>query len=238
MKYDIIAIAAHPDDIEVAMGGTVAKLTSKNYRFLIVDICDGEPARYAKFGERRKQAKKAAEILGADLLILDEHDRLIEDSIEIRLKLAQLIRQHQPRWVFATTDGEVHPDHKAITSIAEGAVFYARLPKWEDVPAGEILEDTQPWEIDRLLYYYCRMEPAWNRFDFVMNVSEYYEKKIQAISVYESIFADKQAAMIQRVENADRHFGNLVGVKYAEIFRCRSPLIIDDLSSIGTTLFG
>lgn len=86
MAYDILAIAAHPDDIEVAMGGTAAKLSAQGHRLLIVDLCDGEPSRYAKLGERRKQAQKTAKILGVDRVVLDLQDRLIVDSIETRLQ--------------------------------------------------------------------------------------------------------------------------------------------------------
>jgi LmbE family N-acetylglucosaminyl deacetylase len=153
-QYDVIAIAAHPDDIEVAMGGTAAKLSAQGHRLLIVDLCDGEPARHAARGERRKQAQQAAKILGVDRVVLDQQDRLIQDSVEARLKVARLIRQHRPRWVFATTNCGIHPDHKAITGIAEGAVFYARLPKWDQVRGGELLADSEPWEIDRLFFYY------------------------------------------------------------------------------------
>lgn len=154
MQYDIMAIAAHPDDIEVAMGGTTAKLSEQGHRFLIVDLCEGEPARHAAPGERRKQADQAAEILGVDRVILNLQDRFISDSIAARLQVAKLIRAHQPKWVFATTDCGVHPDHKAIRDITDGAVFYARLPKWEEIPGGELLADAEPWEIERLFFYY------------------------------------------------------------------------------------
>ena len=238
MIYDVMAIAAHPDDIEVAMGGATAKLSARGYRILIVDLCDGEPTRHAASGVRSKQAKKAARILGVDRLTMDMQDRLIEDSVDSRLQIAHLIRQHQPRWVFTTTQCGVHPDHKSVTGIAEGGVYYARLPNWDRVPGGERLAETDPWEIHRLFYYYCRMEPIWSRFDFAIDVSEVYEKKQQAMAVYEAVFSGKQAQMLDRVEAEDRHYGSMVDVEYAEIFQCRSPLLVDDLDVIGKTRFG
>jgi hypothetical protein len=82
------------------------------------------------------------------------------------------------------------------------------------------------------------MEPIWNRFDFAIDVSKVYEKKQRAMAAYESVFSGQQAQMLQRVENADRYFGGLVGVEYAEIFRCRSPVLINDLSVLGKARFG
>lgn len=154
MSYDILAIAAHPDDIEVAMGGTAAKLSALGYRMLIVNLCDGEPTRYGKKGIRKQQAAQAAKILGVDFTMLDLQDRFIVDSIQARLQVAKLIREHRPKWIFSTTACDVHPDHKAIRDITDGAVFYARLPKWEEVPDGEMLAESQPHEIDRLFFYY------------------------------------------------------------------------------------
>lgn len=92
MTYDLLVIAAHPDDAEVQMGGTIAKLTQAGQQALIVDLCDGEPADYAKPGTRRGQAICAAKILGADRVFLDRQDRFIMDDIPTRLALARLIR--------------------------------------------------------------------------------------------------------------------------------------------------
>lgn len=238
MSYDVLAISAHPDDIEVAMGGTAARLSGQGHRFLIVDLCDGEPTRHAKAGVRQKEAQQAAQILGVDRVTLDLQDRLIVDSVEARLKVAQLIRRHRPRWVFATTACGVHPDHKAVTDIAEGAVFYARLPNWERVPGGELLAETEPWVIERLFFYYCRMEPVWDQFDFAVDISSVYEKKQQAMAAYKSVFSGNQAQMLSKVEIVDRYYGNLVGVECAEIFRHRSPAVIDDLAVFGKAKFG
>ena len=81
MSFDVIAFAAHPDDLEVSMGGTALKLVEAGLRVLFVDLTDGEPARYAPAGVRRENATRAAEILGVERLILDERDRLLQDSL-------------------------------------------------------------------------------------------------------------------------------------------------------------
>jgi LmbE family N-acetylglucosaminyl deacetylase len=82
------------------------------------------------------------------------------------------------------------------------------------------------------------MEPIWNRFDFAIDVTDVYENKKQAMAAYEAVFSGQQAQMLQRVEYADRYYGGLVGVDYAEIFRCRSPVVIEDLSVFGSARFG
>lgn len=79
-RFDVVAVGAHPDDVEIVMGGTMATLTARGLRVLIVDLCDGEPTRYAPHGARREQAAGAAALLGASRTMLDFHDRLLEDT--------------------------------------------------------------------------------------------------------------------------------------------------------------
>src|SRR5438094_2416147 len=90
--YDVLAFAAHPDDLEVARGGTAAKLALQGLRVLFVDLTDGEPARYAQPHVRREQAARAATALGVERLVLDGRDRLLADSLGVRLSVARLIR--------------------------------------------------------------------------------------------------------------------------------------------------
>ncbi len=236
--YDVIAFGAHPDDLEVVMGGTTVKLARKGLSVLFVDLCEGEPTRHAARGERHAQAAKAADLLGVERTTLTLQDRLIRDSIEARVEVARLIRQYRPRLVFTTAGAGVHPDHKAVTDIVTNGVFYARLPKWDEVAGGELLKGTQPHEIERLFFGHCRMEPAWERFDFAVDVSGVYDLKIAAIRVYESVFSGAQAALLEKYSAEDRYIGSLVGVKYAEAFRSRSPLLVELPDVFLRTRFG
>ena len=228
MAYDVMIMAAHPDDAEVQMGGTIVKLVRKGLRVLIVDLCDGEPTDYAEPGVRRQQALRAADILGADRIFLDLQDRLIRDTIEIRLTLTELIRKHRPRWVFGTAEACVHPDHAAMEAIVTAAVFYARLKNWGRMPEGAFLGDTEPWEIDRLFFPHCKMEPAWGNFDFAVDVSETYAQKQEALAQYQSIFQIEGDPLLELYEAEDLHMGRLIGVRYAEIFKSRAPLVVED----------
>lgn len=229
MSYDLLVVAAHPDDAEVQMGGTLAKLTRAGQRALIVDLCDGEPADFAPPGVRREQALRAAHILGADRVILDQQDRFITDNLPTRLTLARLVRAHRPQMVFATTDACVHPDHASVEALVTAAVFYARLKNWDRVPGGEALSGTEPWEIKRLFFPHCKMEPAWGDFAFAVDVSETYTWKKQALAEYKSIFQVEQGdQLLELYEAEDAHMGRLFGLAYAEVFKSQSPLLVQD----------
>jgi LmbE family N-acetylglucosaminyl deacetylase len=229
MAYDLMIVAAHPDDAEVQMGGTLAKLVQSGLRALIVDLCDGEPADYAAPGTRRTQALSAAKILGADRVFLSQQDRFIVDDIPTRLAIAQLIREHQPRMVFGTTGACIHPDHMAVSPLVTAAVFYARLKNWDHVPGGEKLAETTPWEIQRLFFPHCKMEPAWGDFAFAVDVSNTYQLKKKALAEYSSIFTVAEGdQLLELYEAEDAHMGRLFGIAYAEVFKSHSPLIVQD----------
>jgi len=238
MSFDVIAFGAHPDDLEVSMGGTASKLVAAGLRVLFVDLTDGEPARYAPAGIRRENAARAAGILGVERLILDERDRLLQDSVALRLTVAHLIRTHRPSLVFGTQGDGVHPDHRALTDIVVNSVFYARLPNWERVDGGEVLAGTDPHEIDRLFFARCRMEPAWTHFDFAVDVSNVYEQKLAAIAAYESVFQGEQASLVERYRAEDQYVGSLVGVRFAEPFKARTPLLVDTPMAFLRVRFG
>ena len=237
-QYDVIAFGAHPDDVEAVMGGTLIKLVEKGRSVLMVDVCDGEPARHGDRGERGLQSSRAAEILGADRVTLSLRDRLIEDTISARLSVARLIRMHKPNLVFTTLGSGVHPDHKAVTDIVVNGVFYARLPKWGEMPEGESLEGTEPHEIQRLFFGHCRMEPPWPSFEFAVDVSGNYEKKMDALRAYEAVFSGDQAQLLEKYTAEDRYIGSLVGVQYAESFKARSPLLVSDPDVFAGSRFG
>lgn len=237
-KFDVMAFGAHPDDLEAVMGGTTVKLVRKGLSVLFVDLCSGEPARHAAPGERHMQALKAAEILGVERVTLTLQDRLITDTLEARVQVARMLRSHRPRIVFTTAGSGVHPDHKAVTDIVTYGVYYARLPKWDQVETGKDLGRTEPHEIGRFFFGHCRMEPAWERFDFAVDVTDVYDSKLAALGVYESVFSGAQAALLEKYKAEDRYVGSLLGVQYAEAFRSRSPLLVDDPDVFLKTRFG
>ena len=228
MAYDILVVSAHPDDAEVQMGGTLAALTDQGQRALLVDLCDGEPSDFAEPGARAEQARRAAAHLGVDRLFLDAQDRFIADTPALRLAVARLIREHQPRLVFATTDASIHPDHAAVASLVSAAIFYARLDHWDRVPGGAALAASRPWAIERLFFPHCKMEPPWGRdFAFAVDVSATYARKRVALAEYGSIFNVEGGDRLLTLYDAeDAYVGRLFNVAYAEAFKSHSPLLV------------
>ncbi len=227
-NYDALVISAHPDDAESQMGGTLAILSKKGPRVLLVDLTDGEPTEFAERGVRAQQADEAARILGVERRSLDLQDRFVTDSAETRLTLARLIREHRPRWVYSAGEACVHPDHAAVVGLVRAAVFLARLGQWKRVPGGEILANQEPWVVERLFFPHCKMEPPWTDFAFAVDVSSVYDRKRQALAAYQSIFRAKDDRLLALYEAEDQYYGRLLGVAYAEIFRSAAPLLVED----------
>jgi LmbE family N-acetylglucosaminyl deacetylase len=238
MAYDVMVIAAHPDDAEVQMGGTLAKLADLGRRILLVDLTDGEPTEFAEPGVRATQAREAAAILGVERVTLNFPDRLLVDGTEARLAVARSIREHRPRSVFGTGEACVHPDHAAAAGITRAAVFLARLGQWERVPGGEALACQEPWAVDRLFFPHCKMEPAWAEFGFAVDVTAVYERKRRALACYGSIFKPVDDRLLARYEAEDRYYGSLCGVAHAEAFRAAAPLLIDDPGVFAPAIHG
>lgn len=209
------------------MGGTLAKLVDRGQRILLVDLSDGEPTDFAEPGVRASQAAEAAAILGVDRVCLGMQDRLIQDSVDARLQVAQLIREYRPTTVYGTSDACVHPDHVAAAGILRGAVFLARLDNWQRVRGGERLQGQQSWRVDRIFFPHCKMEPSWADAAFLVDVSDFYAQKRAALAVYTSIFGADDS-LLALYESEDRYFGRMVGVEFAEIFKSASPLVVED----------
>jgi LmbE family N-acetylglucosaminyl deacetylase len=228
MRYDAIAISAHPDDAEAQMGGTLAILSDKGQRVLLIDLTEGEPTEFAQAGIRAQQANEAARLLGVERLSLGLQDRLLTDTTQTRLHLARLLREYRPRWVYSTGEACVHPDHAAVVELTRAAVFLARLGQWERVPGGEMLAGQDPWVVERLFFPHCKMEPLWADFAFAVDVSKAYERKRQALAVYQSIFQAQGDHLLTLYEAEDQYYGRLLGVAYAEIFRSAAPLLVED----------
>ena len=236
--YDSLVVAPHADDAETQMGGTLAKLADRGQRILLVDLTTGEPTEFAAPGVRAEQAAEAARILGVDRVCLDLQDRLLEDTLAVRIEVARLIRIHRPRWVYGIGDACVHPDHAAAVGLTRAAVFLARLGQWERVPGGERLADQEPWAVDRLFFPHCKMEPPWAEFAFAVDVGAVYARKRDALRAYRSIFRAEGDQLLTLYEAEDQYFGRMLGVAYAEIFRAAAPLLVEEPTVFGPAIHG
>ena len=216
---DVIAVGAHPDDVEIGCGGTLALLASRGARVGIVDLTDGEPTpRSSGPEERRREAIAAARELGCvHREELGFPNRRLFDSFEIRVALARVFRRHRPRVVLSLGDRTplASPDHAQAVSITEAAVFYSRLCKWDDVFAG-LPVHTIP---SLLCYFLSPSVPTVppGHFPLVVDVSGTLERKLESIRLYASQFPPEKAHVMTRVRAAAEVVGAMAGVAAGEL---------------------
>src|SRR3954447_21306554 len=136
IEFELVAVGAHPDDVEIACGGTLARLARKGYKVGIVDLTDGEPTPLSPGPDvRLGEAQRAAEILGVSVRVnLNLPNRRLFDGFEARLALAKVFRRYRPKVVLGFGGKTVlaSPDHYQAMLITDAAVFYSRLTKWDE----------------------------------------------------------------------------------------------------------
>jgi len=208
MSY--LVIAPHPDDAELGMGGTIAKIAASGQKIHVVDMTNGEPTPLGDPVTRAAEAKAAAKILGIGRTQLDLPNRQVVHSIENRHKLAAEIRVHRPNVLFVPYPLDAHPDHMAITRIAEDARFDAKLTK-SPIPG-------DPCYPKRIIYYFCthlRMNfPA----TFCLDITSTIDQKMAAIRAYDTQFIRNKSEVPEMVRTINAYFGSRIGTAYAEPF--------------------
>lgn len=208
MKASILIVGPHPDDQEMGMGGTILALKAQGHKIHLVDMTNGEPTPRGSVETRAKESAAAAEIMGVSRTCLGLPNREVVHSIEARHKLAALVRVHKPDWMFVPYPIDAHPDHVAVTRIAEDSRFDAKLTK-STIPG-------EPWHPKRVLYYFCthlrlNIDPT-----FCIDVSAHMETKLRAASAYASQFDGTN--VLERLRAVNAYFGTRIGTAYAEPF--------------------
>jgi bacillithiol biosynthesis deacetylase BshB1 len=228
---DVVAVGAHPDDVEIACGGTLARLVRQGYRVGIVDLTDGEPTPLSAGPEvRLAEAARAAETLGVHQRItLDLVNRRLFDSFEARVALAKVFRRWRPRIVLGFGDKTplASPDHWQASQITDAAVFYSRLTKWESYFDGQ-----PPHTIDRQLYFRLAFEPRYElpiENQIVVDIGDELAIKLAAVQCYESQFPDAKSDVLRWVESMAICMGRAAGVQAAEAFISVRPNATSDL---------
>jgi len=231
---DILAFGAHPDDVEICCGGTLLKAGAQGQRAAVVDLTRGEMASRGTAEERDREAAEAAEIMGlAARRNLDLGDGRLMDTQEAREQVAAEIRRFKPRLIFAPFPGDRHPDHDAAGKLVQAASFYARMKNRVllDRETGEPLESHSP----TLVLIYPMHEQV--EVTLIVDVSEFHERKVAAVSAYRSQFFNPMPDDYQFVGTADyihmvqargAFFGSRIQAVYGEPFIARSPLKIAD----------
>ncbi|MDO8880029.1 MAG: bacillithiol biosynthesis deacetylase BshB1 [Coriobacteriia bacterium] len=217
---DAVCVGAHPDDVEIGMGGTVATMVAGGADVLIVDLTDGEPTPYGTHERRMAEAAEAAAVLGCRRLTLDLPNRYLFDSVEARLVLAQVLREERPSTLFVPYPEDAHPDHLAASRIAEAARFYAKLTK-TDMHG----KPHYPARVYRYMAVHLRLvrEPS-----FLVDISSTLEVKLTALAAYRSQFADNvaNAGIVDVMEQTARMWGALGRVDAAEpFFALEAPVV-------------
>lgn len=221
----ILVIGPHPDDAELAMGGTIARLVGQGHRVHLVDMTNGEPTPFGSVEERAKEAAAAAKVLGVSRTLLGLTNREVVHTIENRHKLAALIRVHRPDWLFVPYGIDAHPDHTAVTKIAEDARFDAKLTKSTIV--GE------PWYPKRVIYFFATHLRMSFQPTFCLDISEQIDVKMKAILSYESQFAQGNAGFVpEMVKTMNSYFGGRIGTRYAEPFFTHETIGLSGLDQL------
>lgn len=190
------------------MGGTISLLRSQGHRVHLVDMTNGEPTPRGSVEVRAVEAARAAEILGVTRSCLNLPNRRVQHTVEARHALAAVIREHRPETLFIPYPVDAHPDHVAVTRIAEDARFDAKLTK-TDIPG-------EPWHPKRILYYFCTHLRMSFQPTFCVDVSAHMGKKLDACLAYESQFGPEGLPAQVRAVNA--YFGTRLAVEFAEPF--------------------
>jgi N-acetylglucosamine malate deacetylase 1 len=230
-QLDVIAVGAHPDDAEIACGGTLAKLVRQGYRVGIIDLTDGEPTPGSPGPEvRLAEAQAAAKTLGAAVRVtLDLPNRRLFDTFEARVLLAKEFRKYRPKIVIGFGDKTpmASPDHWQAMQITDAAVFYSRLTKWE-----EHFDGLPVHAIQAQLYFRLAFEPellGGYASHFTVDIAETLETKLASVRCYATQFPPAKAHVFDRIRGAAMIAGAACGFAAGETFVSTRPLGAIDL---------
>jgi len=230
LRVDALAIGAHPDDVELACGGTLLKLISLGYRVGVLDMARGEMGTRGSAEIRAREAEAASQELKLavrdNLELPDGHIWLTEES---RIRMVRKIRLYRPRVVFTHYWEDPHPDHAHTSQIVREAAHVAGLAKY-DADTGQ--ERFRPQTIAHFMF------PRTAVPTFLVDISEFAGQKHRAVSCYRSQLYDpnskepetnlSSAAFLTRVESRQRFYGSLIAVEHAEGFIVREALNVHD----------
>ena len=232
---DVIAVGAHPDDVEIGCGGTLALIAAQGYRVGIVDLTDGEPTpRSSGPAQRLAEAAAAAKTLGVvHRETLAFPNRRLFDGFEVRLELATIFRRWRPRLVLGLADKTplASPDHAQAVPITEAAVFYSRLTKWDEKFAGLPVHT-----VPQLLTYFLsaglpQVPPG--QYPLVVDIASTLESKLTAIACYESQFPPEKAHIFPRVRAMAETLGLMAGCAAGELLAgSRMPFTSDPMRTL------
>ena len=236
---DIMAFGAHPDDVELGCGGTLAKEISNGSSVVIVDLTQGELGSRGSAGLRKQEAESAAQVLGViHRFNLALPDGFFQNDQTSQMKVIQYLRKFQPKWVLCNAKDDRHIDHPKGSSLVSDACFLSGLVKIETVDP-ESGEAQAPWR-PQAVYHYIQWKNSTP--DFVVDISGFLDKKMEAISCYPSQFYDpsnpgpdtpiSSKNFFDSVRYRAQDLGRLIGSDAAEGFTVERLLAVNYLSDL------
>jgi bacillithiol biosynthesis deacetylase BshB1 len=223
---NVLVAGPHPDDQELGMGGTIARLVAEGHRVLLLDLTDGEPTPCGDRETRAREAAEAARILGTERKTLDLPNRTLVHSVEARHRVAAVIRGFRPEVMFVPYFEDAHPDHVAGTRIVEDARFDAKLTK-TDLPG-------EPWHAKWLFHYYATHLRIVPQPSFLVDTTGFAARKREAVLAYRSQFVanERNRRVVEWLDAAGTYFGSRIGTETAEPFFAREPIGLAGLAGL------
>jgi N-acetylglucosamine malate deacetylase 1 len=232
-RLDVVAVAPHPDDLEILCGGTLAKLVKQGYKVGIFDLTSGEPTPRGSLETRKQEAEDARRLLGVPFrLNVELPNRVLMDGPENRYKLATAFRRYKPGIIIvaAGRTPAASPDHYQGQLIGEAARFYSQFTKWDDR-----FDNTPPYRVPHLVYVPFPSD-AENRnwhSTFVVDVTDTMEQKLAAVQAYRSQFDEERFERVKHfISSTNGYHGFRCGFKYGELFALPHPVGTRDLMTL------
>ena len=227
LKLDVLAIAAHPDDIEITCGGLMIKFANFGRKTGALDLTRGEMGTFGTHSDRDAEAIAAGEIMGLSYRNnLSMPDSAVEYNQDNKLKIAQVIRDTKPELVILPHWKQRHPDHLACSKLGFDSCFLAGLKK--------INLEGEPWRPRKIIYAsYSRTA----EFSFLVDISDEFKQKCEAVAAYKSQFDTPEKAkrifqpglnVFDYMDTKSRFLGQLAGVAHAESYFVKESILIDD----------
>jgi bacillithiol biosynthesis deacetylase BshB1 len=228
-ELDYLVIAPHPDDAELGVGGTIFVLKGQGARVGVLDLTDGEPTPHGSREIRRAETESATQILGLDWRgNLGLPNRSLTADLEARERLAGLLRQVRPRYLFAPYWEDAHPDHVAASELVDAARFWAKLTK-TNMPG-------TPHFPERIFYYFTVHLRIHPRPSFVVDITAHIEAKMRAIACYRSQFIEGRPTtpptIVDDLRDRARYWGWTIGTGFGEPFLSREEVGLRSLRDL------
>jgi bacillithiol biosynthesis deacetylase BshB1 len=237
MQLDVLVFAAHPDDAELSMGGTIARLTDAGLKVGIIDLSKGELGTRGSIDTRKEEAQKASEILKLSIREnLGLKDGSLKFNSEYLLMVISRIRRYQPKYIFAPYYNDRHPDHIGTSQLVKEAFFFSGLPKVVTDDNDKIQTPFRP----KKLFYFMQMYEF--KPTFIVDISSTFETKMKSIHAFDTQFHNpksvepetyiSQPNFLKYLEARAKVYGFKIGKDYGEPFYCEEEIELDLINQL------